>query len=393
MTKIFISIGITLFLTGCFGADFSLFSSIEKETLASDVTKQLENKTLTTTQKTEIPVVIKRVPLPEEVRGMYWTVTTAGSTKRADQLISYMEKYGLNTVVIDLKADDGSLGFVPNTDSIKKYKAKNTIIKDLDGLLSKLADKNIYRIARIAIMRDNMFATKNPAVSLHTKNGKIWYDKIGSLWLDPAAPEVIEYARLLAEEAYARGFDEIQFDYVRFPSDGSISSIVYPVYNSATQTKIGVMQNFFKTLGGGLQAKKIPVSFDVFGMTFWSTNDYGIGQRLIDVYPYTDFVSPMPYPSHYPNGFEGYKNPALYPYEIIKKTLDKGVEMIQKEIGAPPEEIKKKIRPWLQDFDLGAVYTAERIEAEIKASRDAGSSGWILWNARNVYEPANYTKK
>ena len=132
------------------------------------------------------------------------------------------------------------------------------------------------------------------------------------------------------------------------------------------------------------------MSADLFGMTYWQENDFGIGQRLRDVLPTVDFVSPMVYPSHYPPNFKGYGNPAEFPYEIVKESVDAGAALIEQETGGLPAETRRKTRPWLQDFDIGAVYTAAKIEAQIKAARDAGASGWMLWNARNVYEPANY---
>jgi hypothetical protein len=149
------------------------------------------------------------------------------------------------------------------------------------------------------------------------------------------------------------------------------------------------MRAFFEKVGGTLQAEGIPVSADLFGMTYWQENDFGIGQRLADVLPFVDFVSPMAYPSHYPDGFRGHANPALAPYDIVKSTVDEGATLMVPH-GFDPAETRRKTRVWIQDFDIGAVYTAERIEAQIEAVRDAGGSGWMLWNARNVYEPANY---
>ncbi len=314
---------------------------------------------------------IMHVPIPAEVRGIYWTATTAASA-RAHELIAYMIETGLNTVVIDLKMDDGQLAAA-----------------DLSEVLDELEEKNMYRIARIAVMRDGAFATEYPQLALKTATGDFWKDNIGSVWVDPAAPEVAAYAIRLGKEAYARGFDEVQFDYVRFASDGETNAIVYPVYQSS-ELMIEVMQLFFKTVGTAMRAEKIPVSFDLFGMTFWSYNDFNIGQRLVDVLPYTDWVSPMVYPSHYPDGFEGFANPAEAPYEIVKRSLDEGTKLTSGFWSGTEDELRGKWRPWLQDFDIGAVYTSDMIEAQIKAARDAGASGWILWNARNVYEPANY---
>jgi hypothetical protein len=339
----------------------------------------------------EEPASPPHVPLPDEVRGVYWTAATAGSA-RADELLAYMKDTGLNAAVIDLKMDDGELAFMPDDPALAPYVQEKLGIADLDAVLAKLKDAGVYRIARIAVMRDGAFVSAHPELGMRWSGGGLWRDKIGSLWADPAAPEVAAYALALGKEAYARGFDEIQYDYVRFASDGAIRSIVYPVWDGK-KTKIEVMREFFEAVGDPLRNAGIPVSFDMFGMTFENTHDFNIGQRLLDAYPHADFVSPMTYPSHYANGFQGYANPALFPYEVPKHSFDSGKAMLERELGIPQETSAPHIRPWLQDFDVGATYTAARIEAQIKAARDAGCSGWMLWNARNVYEPADYLRE
>jgi hypothetical protein len=233
-----------------------------------------------------------------------------------------------------------------------------------------------------------VFADAHPEITIRSSAGGFWRDKTGVRWLDPAAPEVAAYAIALGKEAYARGFDEVQYDYVRFPSDGNLGAIRYPRY-APSQNKVDVMAEFFKMVGGALKEEHIPISFDVFGLALVAEDGIGIGQRLIDIAPYTDFISPMTYPSHYARGFRGHANPALFPYDVVKGSLDKGVAQL-KAAGAAPEDAPRKLRPWLQDFDIGAVYTADMIEAEIQAAREVGASGWLLWNARNIYEPAQY---
>ncbi len=336
-----------------------------------------------------VPTHPVHLPLPSEVRGFYWNAQTAG-TARGDQLIGYAKQTGLNAVVVDLKADNGAIAFTPKDESLRRYAMDKPLIADVEALTAKLADAGLYRIARLAVMKDNVFTAAHPEASLRNKGGGYWRDKTGVAWLDPAAPVVGDTALALAREAYARGFDEIQLDYVRFPSDGVLSAIVYPFFKPGEQTETDVMRAFFEKVAGTLKAEQIPVSADLFGMTYWQENDFGIGQRLRDVLPTVDFVSPMVYPSHYPPNFKGYGNPAEFPYEIVKESVDAGAALIEQETGGLPAETRRKTRPWLQDFDIGAVYTAAKIEAQIKAARDAGASGWMLWNARNVYEPANY---
>lgn len=312
------------------------------------------------------------VPIPDEVRGIYWTAETS-VTKRADELLAYMLKTELNAVVIDIKLDNGEVRF-PAT-----------------GTLERLADDHIYRIARIPVMRDSAYGLAHPEDAIKSTSGKPWRDKTGAIWLDPSKPGVAQYNLELARESYAMGFDEIQFDYVRFASDGALSAIA-KTDAEKTMTKEEIMKAFFNTMGDELKLEQIPVSFDLFGVTFLSNNEVGIGQHMEDVYPNADYVSPMAYPSHYWPGYLGFSNPAVHPYEVVKDTLDKGAKQLEENHDLSPTSTRPHFRPWIQDFDIGAIYTASMIEAQIKAARDAGASGFLIWNARNVYEPAKYVK-
>ncbi|MFH0927904.1 MAG: putative glycoside hydrolase, partial [bacterium] len=172
-----------------------------------------------------------------------------------------------------------------------------------------------------------------------------------------------------------------QFDYIRFPSDGNMSLVEYAHYDPIKETRSDVMIKFFAYLDQELRQKGIPISADLFGFAYWSRDfDMNIGQRIRDAAPYFTALSPMAYPSHYPAGTLDFKNPADHPYEIVAETLKKG-----KEIMAEFPEVKWQSRPWIQDFDIGADYDAAKIQAQMKAVVDEGGSGWLLWNARNVY--------
>ncbi|MCC6563712.1 hypothetical protein IT087_02360 [Candidatus Uhrbacteria bacterium] len=345
--------------------------------LTTDKTGPTSEAPVTISTPTSTPVELVpeppkpiRVELPEEVRGLYWTADSSLGP-RGNELLEYMLRTKLNTAVIDIKLDNGALAF-PATST-----------------LERLGQKGIYRIARIAVMRDSTYAKAHPESAVKSSAGGLWRDKTGAIWLDPGAPDVADFAIEVGRKAISMGFDELQYDYVRFPSDGVLGTIRYPI--SGDKDKAVVMREFFDKIGT-LREEGITISIDVFGMTYWSSSHFGIGQRLEDVYPNADFISPMVYPSHYPTNFRGFGNPALYPYEIVKQTLDKGAEMLEVDHFVSSTISRPKSRPWLQDFDIGAEYTAARIEAQIKAARDAGASGWMLWNARNVYEPAKYVE-
>ncbi|MCX6712116.1 MAG: hypothetical protein NT041_00300, partial [Candidatus Vogelbacteria bacterium] len=188
-----------------------------------------------------------------------------------------------------------------------------------------------------------------------------------------------------AKEAYVVGYDELNFDYIRFPSDGEISKMRFPYYDSSKKTKSEVIEEFFSYLHGQIQDIGVPTSADLFGMTTTNTDDLGIGQILEKATPYFDYICPMAYPSSYPAGWHGFKKPASAPYQIVKLSMDGAVKRLNAQ-GLPAE----KIRPWLQDFNLGATYTASMIKAEIKAVNDAGLDSWMMWDASNQYTISAY---
>ena len=207
--------------------------------------------------------------------------------------------------------------------------------------------------------------------------------------MDAAAVEVWDYNAAIAEEILDRGFDEVNFDYIRFASDGNLNDIRYPFWDEK-KLKVNVLKEFFRYLWEKLPEAKL--SADLFGLATISTDGVGIGQHLEYALPYFDAIAPMLYPSHYFQGSFGYQNPAVYPYEIVKQSLEGAVRRINefKEY-ASTTPVTAKLRPWLQDFDLGADYDAVKVRAQIQAVDDVASSspelfdGWMIWNASNIY--------
>ena len=314
---------------------------------------------------------------PDSVRGIYISAAAAGS-HLVDGLLAHVLREKMNAVVIDTKDWLGRPAFLPKDEELKKYVDKTVVIRDLDGLIKKFHDKGIYIIARNFVFQDPIMTEFEPSWALARKGGGVWADYKGVKWLDPSNVDIWKYNVRLAREAYNRGFDEIQFDYIRFPSDGNLSTIQYKDKDAATP-KYVVMKQFFNYLDRNLHPD-IPLSADLFGMTVWREDDMNIGQRFADALPYFDAISPMIYPSHFPDTFEGYANPAAHPYDIIYKSMIKSREMCEKY-----NDARCRVRPWLQDFDLGANYGPAEIKAQIKAVEDAGFNDWLLWNAANKY--------
>lgn len=311
------------------------------------------------------------------VKAIYATADVAGGV-RLEELLDLIDRTELNAIVIDIKTYWGTLTFVPNDPELAPFAPAKPLIKDLEALLARVHERGIYAIARFPVFEDTMLAERRPKIAVQRSGGGIWRDRKGLAWVDPASFEVWKYNVALAQEAADRGFDEINLDYIRFPSDGVLSDIRYPVWNRKL-SKQEVLRGFFDYATHVLGRRGVRVSADLFGISFFRLEPT-IGQFLPDAAEFFDFVSPMAYPSHYPPGFEGYANPSVFPYEIVKKTLDSGKELL---VGR--EKVRAKVRPWLQDFDLGADYDASRVRAQIRAAEESGAEGWMLWNARNVY--------
>ena len=314
---------------------------------------------------------------PVYSKGIYITFRTAGN-KRVDEIIELIKRTELNTVVIDVKDYTGRIPFDTDSDVINEIGSEKIYIKDIKELINKFHKEGIYTIARIVVFEDNYLPEKMPYLALKKSNGSLWKDYRGLTWLDPAAQDVWDYTIEIAKQAAKAGFDEINLDYIRFPSDGDISSIHYPFWDYETPKK-EVIRQFFEYISKRIKPMGVFLSADLFGLTLVSETDLNIGQWLEYAGLYFDYICPMVYPSHYPEGHDGFNNPAEHPYEIIHDDLVIGIERLA-SISAPA-----KLRPWLQDFDLGARYDAEKIILQKQAVYDAEAFGWLLWNPKNIY--------
>jgi len=345
------------------------------------------------------------VNLPSEIKAVYMTSWSSGSEKKTDYLIKLIKETELNAVVIDIKDFSGYITYDIKNSDVEKYGAKQIRTLKINSLIKKFHDENIYVIARITIFQDPILAKAHPEWAIHSKtkcqssnincqmlSSTLWLDHKGLAWMDPAAKEVWDYNVAIGKDALNRGFDELNFDYIRFASDGFIGDMGFPVWNEIIP-KQEVIKNFFKYLREQFSDAKI--SADLFGQATIDKNDLGIGQIIEDAYAYFDYICPMVYPSHYAKMFLGYKNPANYPYEVVKYSMDSALQKIgnwKLEIGNSLAINKSpKLRPWLQDFDLGADYDAEKVKKQIQGVYDSASStpesinGWMLWSPSNVY--------
>jgi len=324
--------------------------------------------------------VIKKPKIIEN-KALYITGYTAGWKARREELVKLIEETELNSIVIDIKDASGRIFFDTNIPLADEIGSEDIRIPDLKDFLAELKQKEIYTIGRIVVFQDPYLAKNKPEIALQSKYGGLWRDYKGQSWVDPTQRLVWDYNLDVAKEAVKIGFDEINFDYIRFPSDGPIRQISFAHLDDATNGgKSEEMKKFYRYLNKVMSSQPALTSADMFGMVLWRDDGMSIGQKLADAYPNFDFICPMVYPSHYPIGFEGFENPAAHPYEIIYRSLIRAEEYCPEK-----EPCRAKIRPWLQDFDLGAVYTPDMIKLQKQATYDSGGYGWLLWNASNHY--------
>ncbi|MDP1629262.1 MAG: putative glycoside hydrolase [bacterium] len=317
-------------------------------------------------------------PPPDKVRAIYLGSPNLFNEKKIAELEKIIadgstgSPQGANGIVIDFKDSN-----------LPPYER-------LARLAKRFKNQGAYTIARVVTFQDSYFARRHPEIAIKHSDGSLWHSgrkEWKRYWLDPASPLAQNYNIEIAKKAADCGFDEIQFDYIRFPTDGNMQDIRYPIFNPQEQSKAEVMKGFFQKIRRELKsyAPDILISIDVFGEVFAYGKEAGIGQILADVTEYFDVICPMAYPSHYKCGAFGLKDPTTDPYKVYYETLKRGLTRLDGK--------SVIIRPWIQDFTIQniygcgptVVYTKEKVLAQIRAGRDLGISGFMLWNASNNF--------
>ena len=328
--------------------------------------------------------VIKRVPTPDTLRGLYVNRWAALGRKLND-LIGVAKRTEVNALVIDVKDDRGFVLYrskVPIAREIGADTADGHWLSSakIRAVLDTMAAYNIYPIARIVVAKDPLLAQKKLDLAIKRKSDlKPWLDKNGNAWLDPHQRAVWQYAADLAREAYDLGFSEVQFDYVRFPDEKRlISETVFPLANGRSRAE--VIRDQLGFVRKALKPYGMRVTADVFGLTATDTTDMGIGQRWEMFVDQVDVVLPMIYPSHFARGTYRLRNPNAHPYKTIDHALK---DAIARSASVPHAA---SVVPWYQDFTLGAPrYGAAEVRAQKKAGYDNGFQSWILWNPKSNY--------
>ena len=310
------------------------------------------------------------------VKAIYLNPGITNTPAKVQALIDIANTTEINAIVIDIKEE-----LVFYDTQVQLFRDAGTVnpILDIDALLRQMQDNGIYTIARLVVFKDSLVAEKRHDLAIKsTVTGDAWRDMNDVAWVNPSEQELWEANTQLSVEAANLGFDEIQFDYVRFPTDGDLSTMDLDLTQAGREKAIN---GFVDYVYQRLIPTGAKLSADVFGYTLLVQDDLGIGQNLRTLEPHLDFLSPMVYPSHYGENFQGYIPPNDYPGEVVGISMQSGVDLL----GLTP----KKLRPWLQDFDyFGDVkpYNAPEVRAQIDATEEVGASGWMLWSPDNVYQ-------
>lgn len=313
-------------------------------------------------------------PLPDEVRGVHVTVALASLEGKLDEYIALRDE-GLNTIQLDIKDENGEIGFTPSAVPLaSKVGAAQRYYKPRQ-VARLLHSKGIYLIGRLVVFEDPILAENAPHLAIKRRDGSVWRNDAGLGWTNPYDRRVWDYNVSIAEAAARAGFDEIQLDYVRFPSDGDMEDIVYP--GRTGKAKGWAIAEFVQYAAKRLKPLGVRVSTDVFGLA--ATRELGIGQVPRRMARYVDAMYPMVYPSHYNPGEYNLEDPNASPAETVYYAL---VQFRRDLRGSKAELI-----PWLQDFSYGRTYGLEEVRAQIEAARRVGTRGYLLWNPEGVYTP------
>ena len=343
-----------------------------------------------------------------KVKGIFVTGPMAG-TANMENLITLVDETELNAIVLDVKNDEGRITYDMQIPAVQEIGAGIRYIQDMESLIAKCKEKDIYLIARIVTFKDPFLAEAKPQWCIHNADGSIFRDKDGLAWINPYDHEVWEYLLDIAQEALRMGFDEVQFDYIRFSTDSGMKDVDFG-QEAEEKDREEIITEFVKYASERVHEAGGAISADVYGMVIDSRTDQQIvGQNYIEMSRYLDYISPMVYPSHYGPYNYNIPVPDAEPYRLVLTALQSSRKVLAgiseetvsgnmepeytaEQIASlsPSEGISVQVRPWLQDFTATWVqghisYGPEEIRAQIQAVYDAGYEEWILWNAANRY--------
>ncbi|MEK3834873.1 putative glycoside hydrolase [Paenibacillus sp. FSL P2-0136] len=326
-------------------------------------------------------------PQPDapKVKGIYVTAYSAGGA-RMETLLALLDKTELNSMVIDIKDDAGYITYKTDNAELQQMGHPQPFIGDINKLMTRLKEHDVYPIARIVVFKDSVLAKKNKELSFVNKDGSVWANKGGDSFVNPYNETVWKYNVDIAKEAVKLGFKEIQFDYVRFP-EGFEKRADTLKYTKSDRPRVEIIADFVKYAKAELAPLGVRISVDIFGYAASVPAAEGIGQDFVKISKNVDVISPMVYPSHYSTGWFDVKDPDKDPYATIKGSMVDTHKKLN-----PLGSYKPVIRPWIQDFTaswLGSghyvKYGKKQVEDQIRALKDQNIDEFLLWNANNRY--------
>ncbi len=316
---------------------------------------------------------------PIKVKALYLTFWGASNnSKTLKRIFKLIKETDANAIVVDVKNEYGSTQFRTGFKQANRYGAhKNKVNRDIKKFIKMLKERNIYTIARIVTFKDELQASNNPdyAIRKSDANQTIWRNHDNMAWVDPFDERSHNYAISIAEEAAKVGYDEINFDYIRFPAK---KGLIYS-QKSTQKSRIKAIESFLDKAKSRLRKYGVFISVDTYGNICWTKDDSGIGQTVSSFASHADYLAPMLYPSGFSKGFFHFKYPSEHPYEVIFRS----VKIIQDRVKST------RIRPWLQHFKdytrRKKEYARDEIQAQINAAEDAGTNGWMMWSPSSRY--------
>jgi hypothetical protein len=309
---------------------------------------------------------------PEEIRGVHVTAALASVPGKLGDYLA-LRKQGLNTLELDIKDENGEIGFRSRAVPLATEVGAAQRYYDPKAVAQAAQDAGVYLIGRVVVFEDPRLSEARPGTAIRTPDGSVWRNSAGLGWTNPYDQRVWKYNVDIAVAAARAGFDEIMFDYVRFPSDGDVDAAVYAGRRSEPRWQ--TISSFVEYATNRLKPLGVNVSAALFGLA--ATRDLGIGQRPRLLAKYLDTVYPMVYPSHFGSGEYDIPDPDAAPGRTVSFAL---LDYRRKLQGRDA-----RIVPWLQDFTLGHPYTPADVKDQVEAARRAGTAGYLLWNAGGEY--------
>ena len=320
------------------------------------------------------------------VKALYLTYWGAhNDSKTMKNLLHLLDVTEANAVIMDVKNEYGSISFLTPLKKHNSYGAKKTRTnRNIQKFIKTMKDRNVYTIARIVTFKDEIQASHNPQYAIRRDdNGSIWRNDDNMAWVDPFDKRAHEYTIDVAEEAAKVGFDEINFDYIRFPAK---SGLRFSKKNTQ-ENRVKALGEFLDRAQTRLKKYGVFISVDTYGNICWSKDDNGIGQTVEGLAAHADYLAPMLYPSGFSSGSFNFKYPSNHPYEVIRRSISN----IKTRIDT------KRVRPWLQYFKD---YTKPRrhyrkfeVREQMRAARNINANGWLLWSPSSKYHVEYFNAK